>query len=92
MPFEDLEQEGLEKNPNLELAQYKFLLTTDEYKNDAKLKKDLLSAIEHDSKWYLASVHLMLAHLITKQKWLSASDILLSHREISLLVGSRYLK
>lgn len=27
MPAENLEEQGLEKNPNLELAQWKFLLT-----------------------------------------------------------------
>ena len=50
MPVENLEEEGLEKNPNLELAQKKFLLTTDEYRDDSKLKKELLTAIEQDSK------------------------------------------
>ena len=49
MPLENLEEQGLEKNPNLELAQWKFLLGTDKFKNDAKLKKDLMKAIENDN-------------------------------------------
>lgn len=52
MPIENLEEEGLEKNPNLDLAQKKFLLTTEEYRNDSKLKKELLTAIESDSEWW----------------------------------------
>ena len=50
MPVENLEEQGLEKNPNLELAQWKYLLTTDKYKNDTKIKTNLLKAIETDSK------------------------------------------
>ena len=50
MPLENLEDEGLEKNPNLDLAQKKFMLTTNEYRDDSKLKKELLGAIEQDSK------------------------------------------
>ena len=51
MPVENLEEQGLEKNPNLELAQWKYLLTTDKYKNDTKIKTNLLKAIETDSKY-----------------------------------------
>ena len=51
MPFENLEEEGLEKNPNLELAQKKYLLTTEQYKNDVTLKKELMDAIESDSRY-----------------------------------------
>ncbi len=50
MPVENLEEQGLEKNPNLELAQWKYLLSTDKYKNNAKLKTNLLKAVEADSK------------------------------------------
>lgn len=50
MPAENLEEQGLEKNPNLELAQWKYLLTTDKYKNDTKIRTNLLKAIEADSK------------------------------------------
>ena len=51
MPLENLEDEGLEKNPDLQLAQWKFLLTTDKYKNDRKIKNDLLDAVKEDSKY-----------------------------------------
>lgn len=50
MPLENLEEQGLEKNPNLELAQWKFLLGTDQFQNDKKIKNDLMKAIEDDSK------------------------------------------
>ncbi|KAJ8301695.1 hypothetical protein KUTeg_020682 [Tegillarca granosa] len=49
MPIENLEEEGLAKNPNLELAQWKFLLGTDRYKNDSDLKNKILSAIKLDN-------------------------------------------
>jgi len=47
MPVENLEEEGLEKNPNLQLAQWKFLLTVN--KDDENVKKQLLEAIEADN-------------------------------------------
>lgn len=50
MPLENLEEEGLEKNPNLELAQTKFLLSLPEHKNDVALKTKLLEAIKNDSE------------------------------------------
>jgi len=50
MPIENMEDEGLEKNPKLELAQIKFLLTMKEYKNDKELSARLLDAIELESK------------------------------------------
>lgn len=46
MPIENLEEEGLEKNPNFEHAQWKFLIETDKYKNDVEIKKKLLAAVE----------------------------------------------
>nr|SVE78408.1 EOG090X0ARF [Daphnia lumholtzi] len=48
MPVENLEHEGLAKNPNLELAQYKFYLTLDQHKNDASVKQKLMDAIRAD--------------------------------------------
>ncbi|XP_060583553.1 26S proteasome non-ATPase regulatory subunit 6-like [Ruditapes philippinarum] len=45
MPIENLEEEGLAKNPNLELAQWKFLLTTDLHKDDKGLKQKTLDFI-----------------------------------------------
>lgn len=50
MPAENLEHEGLAKNPNLELAQYKFYLTLDQHKNDASVKQKLMEAICSDGK------------------------------------------
>lgn len=50
MPLENLEEEGLEKNPNLELAQTKFLLSLSEHKDDPFLKTKLLDAIKIDSE------------------------------------------
>jgi len=50
MPLENLEEEGLEKNPNLELAQTKFLLSLPEHKDDPHLKTKLLDAIKSDSE------------------------------------------
>ncbi|KAK6175489.1 hypothetical protein SNE40_013947 [Patella caerulea] len=54
MPVENLEEEGLAKNPNLEYSQWKYLLGTDKHKNDSELKKTLLDAIKSDSMatWY----------------------------------------
>lgn len=50
MPLENLEEEGLEKNPNLELAQTKFLLSLPEHKDDPYLKNKLLDAIKAESE------------------------------------------
>uniref|UniRef100_V9IJ90 26S proteasome non-ATPase regulatory subunit 6 n=1 Tax=Apis cerana TaxID=7461 RepID=V9IJ90_APICE len=49
MPLENLEEEGLEKNPNLELAQTKFLLSLPEHKDDPYLKNKLLDAIKAEN-------------------------------------------
>lgn len=48
MPLENLEDESLEKNPNLLLAQTKFLLAHHEPGND-KLKQDLMTAITENN-------------------------------------------
>lgn len=50
MPLENLEEEGLEKNPNLELAQTKFLLGLREHSDDVFLKTKLLDAIKAESE------------------------------------------
>jgi 26S proteasome regulatory subunit N7 len=54
MPIENLEEQGLEKNPKLELAQYKFLLTLKENKDNVELKQKLLNEIkaENMAPWY----------------------------------------
>ncbi|CAD7084319.1 unnamed protein product [Hermetia illucens] len=54
MPAENLEEQGLEKNPNLELAQCKFLLSLPEHKDEPALKVKLFEAIRADNMapWY----------------------------------------
>jgi len=54
MPIENLEEQGLEKNPKLELAQNKFLLTLPENKNNAEMKAKLIDEIkaENMAPWY----------------------------------------
>lgn len=42
MPSENLEEESLAKNPNLELAQWMFLLATD---NNDDIRQKLMKAI-----------------------------------------------
>lgn len=49
MPAENLEEQGLEKNPNLELAQHKFLLSLPELRNDAALRAKLMEAVKVDN-------------------------------------------
>lgn len=49
MPVENLEEQGLEKNPNLELAQNKFLLTLPEHKNDASIRAKLMEAVKAEN-------------------------------------------
>ncbi|CAL1261039.1 unnamed protein product [Larinioides sclopetarius] len=46
MPIENLEAESLDKNPNLELAQLKFLLSSVEHQKDENLRCRLLEAIK----------------------------------------------
>lgn len=48
MPAENLEAESLDKNPDLRLAQLKFLLSLPEHQNDEELRNELLSAIEEN--------------------------------------------
>ncbi|KAF8764895.1 26S proteasome non-ATPase regulatory subunit 6-like [Argiope bruennichi] len=49
MPVENLEAESLDKNPNLELAQLKFLLSSVEHQKDENLKSRLLEAIKENN-------------------------------------------
>jgi hypothetical protein len=53
MPLENLEEEGLEKNPNLDLALWKFLLSLPDHSGDAKLQSKLMEVIIADSKYIL---------------------------------------
>ncbi|XP_063220272.1 26S proteasome non-ATPase regulatory subunit 6 [Bacillus rossius redtenbacheri] len=49
MPFENLEEEGLEKNPNLKIAHLKFLLSLPEHQSDATYIAQLKDAIIADN-------------------------------------------
>ena len=48
MPVENLEEEGLPKNPNLELAAWRFTLTNPDGKNKVDAKKRLLEAVKEN--------------------------------------------
>ena len=50
MPIENMEEQGLEKNPKLEISQWIFNLTLPSMKNDVNLKKKLMDAIREDCK------------------------------------------
>lgn len=54
MPIENLEDQGLEKNPDLELAHFKFLLTLPEHANDRVIHTKITEAIKKDdmAPWY----------------------------------------
>lgn len=54
MPYENLEDQGLENNPDLELAQSKFLLTLPEYSADGVIHAKITEAIKKDNMapWY----------------------------------------
>lgn len=69
MPIENLEEEGLAKNPNLQLAQWKFLVTTDAYKDDKELRQKILDFIKENGMYickYLLNICLSWSHKQTK--------------------------
>uniref|UniRef100_A0A8C4SWR6 26S proteasome non-ATPase regulatory subunit 6 n=1 Tax=Erpetoichthys calabaricus TaxID=27687 RepID=A0A8C4SWR6_ERPCA len=49
MPLENLEEEGLPKNPDLRIAQLKFLLTIDRHRDDVKVKEELMEAVKQNN-------------------------------------------
>jgi len=49
MPAENLEDESLAKNPNLELSQWKFMLTTDQFKDNIGIRDNLMTAITENN-------------------------------------------
>ena len=55
MPLEGLDEEGLPKNPDLQLGQWKFLLTVDEREgaNREEIWGKLLTAIKDNCKYIL---------------------------------------
>ena len=50
MPVENLEEEGLKKIPDLEVAQLKFLLTLEEDIDRNEVKKRIIQLIEEKGK------------------------------------------
>ena len=50
MPVENLEDEGLPKNPNLEIEQWKYTLTAPHGANKEETATKLLNAIKENSK------------------------------------------
>lgn len=64
MPLENLEEEGLPKNPDLRIAQLKFLLTMDGHRQDAKVKTELMDAIKANSELALQCYLYRLCSLI----------------------------
>lgn len=50
MPLENLEEEGLPKNPDLRVAQLKFLLGLDGFRQDAALRAELMEAVRANSE------------------------------------------
>ncbi|XP_055773159.1 26S proteasome non-ATPase regulatory subunit 6-like [Salvelinus fontinalis] len=70
MPLENLEEEGLPKNPDLRIAQLKFLLTMDGHRQDAKVKTELMDSIkENDMAPYYEN-------LCKDLKWQLDTDLL----------------
>ncbi len=53
MPVENLEEQGLEKNPDLKIAEWHYLLTTDKYKDDKLIRDKILNAITENGMWKL---------------------------------------
>lgn len=58
MPLENLEEQGLEKNPNLQTAQYKFLLTVPDFDENVEtpefpISARIIEAIAKDGKLFI---------------------------------------
>uniref|UniRef100_A0A3B4EW04 26S proteasome non-ATPase regulatory subunit 6 n=1 Tax=Pundamilia nyererei TaxID=303518 RepID=A0A3B4EW04_9CICH len=75
MPLENLEEEGLPKNPDLRIAQLKFLLTMDGHRQDAKVKTELMDAIKANN---MAPYY---ESLCKELKWQLDSDLLSKMKE-----------
>lgn len=50
MPLENLEEEGLPKNPDLRIAQLRFLLSLPEHRGDAAVREELMAAVRENSE------------------------------------------
>ena len=64
MPVENLEEEGLPKNPNLELAAWRFTITNPDGKDKEEAKKRLLDAIKENGVYSL--FHFVLSHILAR--------------------------
>ena len=53
MPAENFQHEGLATNPDLELAQLKFLLSSEQHRNDVEIKQKLIDAIKSNGIYLL---------------------------------------
>ena len=51
MPVDNLEEEGLPKNPNLEIAQWRYKLTAPHVLNKEETATKMLNAIKENSKF-----------------------------------------
>uniref|UniRef100_A0A8C4KZE4 26S proteasome non-ATPase regulatory subunit 6 n=1 Tax=Equus asinus TaxID=9793 RepID=A0A8C4KZE4_EQUAS len=51
MPLENLEEEGLPKNPDLRIAQLRFLLSLPEHRGDAAVRDELMAAVRDNNSW-----------------------------------------
>lgn len=76
MPVENLEDEGLPKNPNLELAAWRFTLNNPEGKDKEDAKKRLMDAIkENGMSWLLCALssrsldHMLNEHFDVMHMW-----------------------
>ncbi|GAB5568204.1 26S proteasome non-ATPase regulatory subunit 6 [Prionailurus iriomotensis] len=49
MPLENLEEEGLPKNPDLRIAQLRFLLSLPEHRGDAAVRDELMAAVRDNN-------------------------------------------
>lgn len=50
MPLENLEEEGLPKNPDLRIAQLRFLLSLPGHRGDAAVREELMAAVRDNSE------------------------------------------
>ena len=57
MPVENLAEEGLPKNPNLDLANYRFILSNPDGKDKQAAKEKLLEAIKENGESCLLFSH-----------------------------------
>ena len=53
MPVENLEEEGLPKNPNLDLAQWRYILAAAHGENKEEVAKKLFEAIKENGEYWV---------------------------------------